>query len=145
MKYTHSWAVKMEMQCWEAICTIVYCPLYTLQSIRLVPVKVSQTSVFGFMFKIKRKRGRKGSGDTSNMKKTCLIKPLLYLFLSWRSRADMLVPTAAKQGVSQQGAGGMERPVGFLMLKNKAFNQKCRSSAYLVVLSSRSIAKAWYI
>lgn len=145
MKYTHSWAVKMEMQCWEAICTIVYCPLYTLQSIRLVPVKVSQTFGFGFMFKIKRKRRRKGKGDTSNTKNTCLIKPLLYLFFSWRSRADMLAPTAAKQGVSQQGAGGMERPVGFSVLKNKAFNQKCSSSAYLVVLSSWSIAKAWYI
>ena len=43
----------------------------------------------------------------------------------------MLAPTAAKQGVSQQGAGGMERPVGFSVLKNKAFNQKCSSSSRL--------------
>jgi len=58
----------------------------------------------------------------------------------------MLASRTAEQGAfPSKHAGGMERPVCWSVLRNKAFNQKCRSSAYLVVLSSWSIASTWYI
>lgn len=146
MKYSHSWAVKMEMQYWDVMCTIVYCSLYVLQSIRFMPVKVSQMFMFGFIFlKTNKKRGNV-NGDTGNRKNICLISPAFVSSLSRWGWEDRLAPRTSEQDVFRsKHVGGMERPVGWSVLKNQAFNQKSRSSAYLVVLPSWSIASAWYI
>lgn len=129
MKYSHSWAVKMEMQCWEAICAIVYCPLHTLQSTRFVPVKVSQMFVFGFTLKKKKGVGvgSKENRDTSNRTFICF-----FSFLVGLSRYAGTQNYGAGC-VSQQVWGCMGRPVDWTVLKNKAFNQKCVSSCIIIL------------
>lgn len=73
----------------------------------------------------------------NNMENICPIGPFSCFFSFLMGQAAVPAPRAAEQGAFPSNcAGGMERPVGWSVLKNKAFNQKHRSSAYLVVLSS---------
>lgn len=69
-----------------------------MQNIRFVPVKVSQTFVFGFMYNQKKKKKRKM--ETPVIGKASALLGLSFIcFLGNWSRADTPAPNAARQGV----------------------------------------------